>query len=112
MAKKSKPATAPRKTVAETTRFVLDAEARQAKAAPQADPPWLADLRGRLPATWAKVSDVALALDVSCTTVREWVAAQEIVAVDYAVRSARAAWTIYVPSVLDFVRKRTGGRNQ
>jgi hypothetical protein len=65
-----------------------------------------------LPSTWAKVSTVAIALDVSAATIRELAEAQEIVAVDYAARGERAAWNIYVPSVFECLRRRQGGRRQ
>jgi hypothetical protein len=94
------------------TKTVLEKEAILAKhsIATQANLAWLEEVRGRLPQTWAKVSTVALALDLSSATVRGWVEAGYVIAVDYAVRRERAAWNIYVPSVLDFLKTRQGGK--
>jgi hypothetical protein len=101
-----------RKSPQETLRAVVQSEAALARRAiaTQADGRWLEDVRGRLPPTWARVSSVALALDVSSATVRGWVEAGYVVAVDYAVRPERAAWNIYVPSVLEFLKTRQGGK--
>lgn len=103
-----------RKTQTEMTRVVNASELRLAaqKPTPAPDQKWLEDIRGRLPTTWAKVSTVAIALDVSCATIRQLAESQSIVAVDYAARGERAAWNIYVPSVLEFLAKRQGGRAQ
>lgn len=98
---------------AEMTRVVNENELRLAAQTPaQVDQRWVEDIKGRLPTTWAKVSTVAIALDVSCATVRQLAESRQIVAVDYAARGERAAWNIYVPSVVDFLRKRQGGRAQ
>jgi hypothetical protein len=78
--------------------------------ATQADGRWLEDVKTKLPPTWARVSTVAVALDVSSATVRGWVESGYVVAVDYAVRQERAAWNIYVPSVIEFLRTRQGGK--
>jgi hypothetical protein len=101
----------PRKSPAEQLRVVNEAELRlAARPAVQPDQRWLDDIRARLPSTWAKVSTVAIALDVSCATVRQLAESQDIIAVDYAARGERAAWNIYVPSVFEFLKKRQGGR--
>lgn len=111
MANRAKNAT--RATQAEQTRTVLRTEtALLERGEKPAEPRWLADIRARLPTTWARVSTVALACDVSSTTVRAWVETRQIIAVDYAAREERAAWNIYVPSVIAFLASREGGRKQ
>jgi hypothetical protein len=101
-----------RRTPKELMKTVLASEAILAKQAiaMQANMAWLEEVKGRLPPTWAKVSTVALALDLSSATVRGWVEAGYVIAVDYAVRRERAAWSIYVPSVLEFLKTRQGGK--
>jgi hypothetical protein len=110
MTKIPKQRTSPR----EAFRAVVQSEMALAKQAiaTQADCRWLEDIKSRLPATWAKVSLVALTLDISSATVRAWVEQGLVIAVDYAARQERAAWTIYVPSLLEFLRKRQGGKQQ
>lgn len=100
-----------RKSTAEQTRAVLQSEMALGRGE-TFTPAWLNEVKARLPPTWARVSTVALALDVSSATVREWCEAGCVVAVDYAARAERAAWNIYVPSVIEFLRKRQGGRKQ
>lgn len=109
-----RPTTQERKSPAEQTRTVIQSEIALAKRAieTQANTAWLEEIKGRLPPTWARVSTVAIALDVSSATVRGWCEAGCVIAVDYAARSERAAWNIYVPSVIEFLRSRQGGRNQ
>jgi hypothetical protein len=92
--------------------LVNQAEELRLRAPAEADQRWIEEVKARLPSTWAKVSTVAIALDVSAATIRELAEAQEIVAVDYAARGERAAWNIYVPSVFEFLRRRQGGRRQ
>lgn len=97
----------------ETLRAVVQSEMALAKKAiaTQADGRWLEEIKGRLPTTWARVSTVAIALDISSATVRAWVEQGLVVAVDYATRQERAAWNVYVPSVIEFLRTRQGGKH-
>ena len=102
----------PRISPAEQTKTVLRTEQVLQERGHQVEATWLADIRARLPTTWARVSTVALACDVSSSTVRMWVETRQVVAVDYAARPERAAWNLYVPSVLEFLAAREGGRKQ
>jgi len=69
----------------------------------------MAMLSQRLPRTWVRPSDVAVAVDCSVATVYEWIEAGLIVAVDYG-SAERPAWKVYGPSVLAFMESRKGGR--
>ena len=96
----------------EVTRMVNQSELRLAAQQPRPpDQKWIEDIKARLPTTWAKVSTVAVALDVSCQTIRELAESEQIIGIDYCTGDS-ARWLIYVPSVFEFLLRRQGGRRK
>jgi hypothetical protein len=94
-----------------TAKAVIQNELRIAKQPAGDEPDWIKDIRGRLPTTWARTVTVAIALDLSCLTILELCEAEEIVGIDYS-KGEKSAWLIYVPSVIEFLRRRQGGRHK
>jgi hypothetical protein len=69
----------------------------------------LEDIRRRLPGSWAGMSAVAVACDVSVSLVDDWRLQGLVQWMDLGC-AERPYYRIYIPSLLDFLKTRIGGR--